>query len=138
MQSFKFHFICPFHDFSAQLPYSSPSPPTPPLSLLCYSHSLSPNYRTKQNYFDLYARRAAKAKATVPWRSSSSTCPSRVSLLFFSSVCFFRLSIDLGLGRWVRREWGGRVDRPTKCFDSAWTRLQLLSTKRADDDERRI
>lgn len=52
-----------------------PPPPTTSLSLCC-SHSLSPNYRTKQNYFDLYARRAAKAKATVPWRSSSSTCPS--------------------------------------------------------------
>lgn len=59
----------------------------PPLCLsFCYSHSLSPNYRTKQNYFDLYARRAAKAKATVPWRSSSSTCPSRVALLF-SFLC---------------------------------------------------
>lgn len=135
MQSFKFHFICPFHDFSAQLPYLCPLPPLFTLPRPPTSHfpSLSANYRTKQNYFDLYARRESSMPTLLPWHSISlSTCPSSLLLLHL-----FRFYLLLStVNRFGNAKGDGDGVRPTKCFDSAWTRLQLLSTKRVD--ERRI
>lgn len=94
MQSFKFHFICPFHDFGAQLELLSISP--------LVSHSLSPNYRTKQNYFDLYARRQSPQSAPALARA--------VFLVFFFFFRFFYCFSTVN-------RFGG----PTKCFDSAGT-----------------
>lgn len=137
MQSFKFHFICPFHDFSAQLPYSSPSSPHH-LSLSCAIHIPCHQITEPNKIILIYMQDEQQRQRRLSPGAAARPPAQAESPFFFFSVCFFRLSIDLGIGRWVRREWGGRVDRPTKCFDSAWTRLQLLSTKRADDDERRI
>lgn len=114
--------------------------PSAPPSLSIPLPSLSANYRTKQNYFDLYARRESSPTLPTlipPWRSISHRCccpPARAVFffIFFVFICFFQLSIDSGIGAGA----GDGNVRPTKCFDSAWTRLQLLSTKRVD--ERRI
>lgn len=74
---------------------------------------------------DEQQRRLSPGAAVRPPAQAESLPP-------FFFVYFFRLSIDFG-PEVAGGEGGGR---PTKCFDSAWTRLQLLSTKRADDERR--
>lgn len=133
MQSFKFHFICPFHDFSAQLPYSSALSSPPPLNPL---HLYVPCQQiTEPNKIILIYMQDESSKPTVPWRRSSHRCPPARAVFF----CFFFLFFyhHPTVNRFVGTAEGWGFVGPTKCFDSAWTRLQLLlSTKRVD--ERRI
>lgn len=137
MQSFKFHFICPFHDFSAQLPYSSHSFPPPPLSP-CAVH-IPCHQITEPNKIILIYMQDEQQRQRRLSPGAAARPPAQAESPFF-----FLFSVLLStVNRFGRPQvvaqgevWG--VDRPTKCFDSAWTRLQLLSTKRADDDERRI
>lgn len=92
--------------------------PSAPPSLSIPLPSLSANYRTKQNYFDLYARR--ESSPTLPTLIPPPGAASRIShrcccppaqavffffyfFIFFVFICFFQLSIDSGNGGWG---WG--------------------------------
>lgn len=133
MQSFKFHFICPFHDFSAQLPYSSPSSPPPPLSA-CAIHIPCHQITEPNKIILIYMQdEQQRQRRLSPGAAARPPAQAESPFFFLSSVLLSTVN------RFGCPQVGvGRLDRPTKCFDSAWTRLQLLSTKRADDDERRI
>lgn len=104
MQSFKFHFICPFHDFSAQLPYLCPLPPLftlprPPLPTSSPCQQI-----TEPNKIILIYMQDESRACRLSSPGTASRCPPARAVfffffIFFVFICFFQLSIDSGMRR---------------------------------------